>query len=91
MSIILAVEMWDELKRYVNTVDRDEAAEATVSVLVDNDYDADEIRNAFKGDSDIKKALAEYTGNLALLSEADDEEEEAEEDNDIDPDDEWEN
>jgi hypothetical protein len=63
MSIDVAAELWGELKRYVNTVDRDEAAEAVVSVLVDNDHDADEIRTAFKGDSDIKKALATYLGN----------------------------
>jgi hypothetical protein len=63
MSIEVAAELWGELKRYVNTVDREEAAEAVVSVLVDNDHDADEIRSAFKGDSDIKRALAEYLGN----------------------------
>ena len=63
MSIEVAAELWGELKRYVNTVDREEAAESVVSLLIDNDYDADEIRNAFKGDSDIKRALAEYLGN----------------------------
>jgi len=71
MSIEVAAELWGELKRYVNTVDRDEAAEAVVSVLVDNDYDADEIRTAFKGDSDIKKALATYLGNNDIEEEDD--------------------
>jgi hypothetical protein len=63
MSIEVAAELWGELKRYVNTVDREEAAESVVSLLIDNDYDADEIRDAFKGDSDIKRALLEYVGN----------------------------
>jgi len=81
MSIEVAAELWGELKRYVNTVDRDEAAEAVVSVLVDNDHDADEIRTAFKGDSDIKKALATYLGN-------NDEEEEIDEEDDYE--DNWE-
>jgi hypothetical protein len=63
MSIEVAAELWGELKRYVNTVDREEAAESVVSILVDNDYDADDIRDAFKGDSDIKRALTEYLGN----------------------------
>ena len=80
MSINLAVELWDELKRYVNTVDRDEAAEATVAVLVDNDYNADEIRDAFKGDSDMKRALATYIGNTIGLEELDEEEEDDDED-----------
>jgi hypothetical protein len=63
MTIEVAAELWGELKRYVNTVDREEAAESVVSILVDNDYDADDIRDAFKGDSDIKRALAAYTNN----------------------------
>jgi hypothetical protein len=60
MSVELAKELWSELKRYVNTVDRDEAAETVVAVLIDNDVDPDEIKATFKSDSDIKRALTEY-------------------------------
>ena len=60
MSVDLAKEIWDELKRYVNTVDRDDAAETLVSVLIDNDCDADDIKSVFKSDSAIKAALAHY-------------------------------
>jgi hypothetical protein len=60
MSVELSKEIWDELKRYVNTVDRDEAAETLVSVLIDNDADADEIKSVFKSDSEVKRALASY-------------------------------
>ena len=60
MSVELSKEIWDELKRYVNVVDRDEAAETLVSVLIDNNVSADEIKSIFKSDSDIKKALASY-------------------------------
>ena len=60
MSVELANEIWSELKRYVNTVDRDEAAETLVSVLIDNDVGADEIKAVFKSDSDVKKALTSY-------------------------------
>jgi hypothetical protein len=80
MSIEVAAELWGELKRYVNTVDRDEAAESVVSVLVDNDYDADEIRTTFKGDSDIKKALATYLGNNDVEEEDDVEDDDYEHD-----------
>jgi hypothetical protein len=69
----LASEIWSELKRYINTVDRDEAAETLVSVLVDHDIDADDIRDAFKGDSEIKRALASYLDDSE--EEADDYEE----------------
>ena len=62
MSETVASEIWGELKRYVNTVDRDEAAEAVVAILIDNDSDVEDIRTAFKGDADIKRALAVYLG-----------------------------
>lgn len=60
MSVELSKEIWDELKRYVNVVDRDEAAETLVSVLIDNDTDADEIKSVFKSDSEVKRALTSY-------------------------------
>jgi hypothetical protein len=87
MSTTLASEIWSELRRYVNTVDRDEAAETVVAVLIDNDYDADEIRESFKGDSDIKRALAAYV-NKDVEEEPD---EETDNDVDLDDDDRWEN
>jgi hypothetical protein len=87
MSATVASEIWGELRRYVNTVDRDEAAETVVAVLIDNDYDADEIREAFKGDVDIKRALAAYI-NKDVEEEAD---EEVDDDVDLDDDERWEN
>ena len=87
MSATVASEIWGELRRYVNTVDRDEAAETVVSVLIDNDYDADEIREAFKGDGDIKRALAAYV-NKDVEEEPD---EEIDNDTDLDDDERWEN
>ena len=60
MDVNLASVIWDELKRYVNTVDRADAAESLVNVLIDNDIDADQIRSAFAGDKEIKAALVNY-------------------------------
>ena len=60
MSVELSKEIWDELKRYVNPQDRDEAAETLVSVLIDNDVDAADIKSVFKSDSGVKSALASY-------------------------------
>lgn len=87
MSTELAAELWGELRRYVNTVDRAEAAETVVSVLIDNDHSADNIRVAFKGDADIKRALS------AMVNQDLEEEVEEELDNDVDLDDDerWEN
>lgn len=80
MSIEVAAELWGELKRYVNTVDREEAAESVVSVLIDHDHDADEIRSAFKGDSDIKRALSEYLGNNEVDEDVEEYDDDADED-----------
>jgi len=80
MAVDLASEIWNELKRYVNTVDRAEAAETVVQILMDNDADVEDIRAAFKGDSDIKRALTAYLDNDKDYVD----EEDAEEDEDFD-------
>jgi uncharacterized protein (UPF0305 family) len=74
MSAELSKEIWNELKRYVNPQDRNEAAETLVSVLIDNDVAADEIKETFKSDTEVKRALAHYL--------KDHEEEEEDEDDD---------
>jgi len=84
----VASEIWSELKRYINTVDRTEAAETLISTLVNYDEDVEDIRDAFKGDSDVKKALTAYLDNDGDVEE---EEEEYEEDEDYDENDDWEN
>jgi hypothetical protein len=79
-------EIWSELKRYINSVDRSEAADIVVSVMVDNDCAIDDIRDAFKGDSDIKRALTDY------MDQGHDEGSEEEEEEELDYDEEdWEN
>ena len=60
MSAEIANEIWSELKRYISSVDRTEAADGLVAVLIDNDFDAADIRSAFKSDQDIRAALQTY-------------------------------
>ena len=88
MSEAIASEIWGELKSFVNTVDRAEAAETVVKILMDNDSDVEDIRDAFKGDSDIKRALTAYLDNDKDYVEEEDEEPE---DEDYNEDDDWEN
>ena len=82
MSVELSKEIWDELKRYVNTVDRDEAAETLVAVLIDNDVSADEIKDTFKSDSEIKRALTHYLKDHEEEVEEEEDEDSWEEDED---------
>ena len=81
----LASTIWDELKRYINTVDRGDAAENLISILIDNDSDPKDIKTAFGNDKDIKNALSSYFEN-----NEEEEEEEIDEEDVID-DEEWEN
>lgn len=76
MSVDLASELWSEVKRYINDIDRQEAAEVFINVLIDNDIDAEDIRTAFRGESEIKKALQTY------LDDVEEDEEEDYEDDD---------
>jgi hypothetical protein len=77
MSVDLAAAVWEELKRYIGSMDRVEAADALVNLLVDSNFDADEIRDSFRGDPEVKKALQAY-----LDDHADDTEENEDEDYD---------
>jgi uncharacterized protein (UPF0305 family) len=80
MSADLSKEIWNELKRYVNPQDRNEAAETLINVLIDNDVSADEIRDTFKGDPEVKRALTSYLKDHA--DEEDDEDLHDDEDDD---------
>ena len=71
MSVELASEIWTEIKRHINSVDRNDAAETMVSVLIDNDVSAEEIKSAFKGDTEIKRALSDYLKEEEDLDEED--------------------
>ena len=82
MSVDLAAAVWEELKRYIGTLDRTEAADALVNLLVDSNFDSDEIRDAFRGDAEIKKALNAY------ISDREDDEEEFDDVDDDDDEDE---
>lgn len=86
-AVAVASEMWSELKRYVNTVDRDEAAETVVAILIDNDCDVDDIKDTFKSDADIKRALTAYLDDDKSYE---DEEDAGDEEEDYHEDD-WEN
>lgn len=74
----IAIDLWTELKRYVPVPDRGEVADLMINLLIDNDYSAEEIKDAFKGDADVKRALQSYLDD-------------AEDDGDDDTDEDYEN
>jgi len=84
MSVELSREIWTELRRYVNTVDRSEAAETLVSVLIDNDVAANEIKETFKNDNEVKRALTSYLKDHADEEDEDEDDEDLHDDEDDD-------
>ena len=79
MSVDVAYDIWTEFGRFLSTPDRAEAADALVNVLIDNDYDAEDIRSAFKGDADVKRALESYLDDAEEETEEDSEDYDEEE------------
>lgn len=82
MSVELSKEIWDEIKRHINTTDRSDAAETLVSVLIDNDVSADEIRSVFKYDNDVKKALVHYLKDHEIEEDEDEDDDDYYDDED---------
>lgn len=80
MTINLVHDLWTELRNFIGPMDRSPAAALLVSVMIDHDYDAEEIKSAFKTDNDIKAALESYLDDAVL----DEEEEEIDEYDDND-------
>ena len=76
MTEQLAANLWQEIKRYINPSERADAVETVLSVMIDHDCDPDDIRAAFAGDTEMKRALTAY------LDEHDAEEEEYQDEDD---------
>jgi hypothetical protein len=60
MELDLIQESWQELRKFINTMDRSDAAEGLVSVMIENGVAAEDIHTAFGSDSDIRSALSPY-------------------------------
>jgi hypothetical protein len=78
MATQIVYEIWSELSRFLNPLDKVDAAESLVSILIDHDISAEEIADTFKKDKAIKTALEPY------LDEIHEEEEEYYEEEDED-------
>lgn len=81
MSLDLVAEVWDALRDHIDFSSRSEAADTLVHLLIDNNYEADAIKNAFS-DKDVRSALKAYV-------EEHEEAEEEYDDYDDSDDDEW--
>ena len=60
MNLDLVAEVWDALRSHVDMNERKDAADTLVNMLIDNDYEATDIKESFRGDKDILGALKFY-------------------------------
>lgn len=81
MSLDFTVEIWDALRSHIDFNDRSEAADSLVNLLIDNNYEAEDIKEAFTGDKEVLTALKEYMAQHDVEDEYEDyEEDDADED-----------
>ena len=61
MSLNFVAEVWDALRSHIDFNDRSDAADTLINLLIDNNYEASDIKDSFKNDKEVLKALKGYT------------------------------
>lgn len=61
MSLAFTAEIWDALRTHIDFNDRNNAADTLINLLIDNNYEASDIKDSFKNDKEVLKALKGYT------------------------------
>jgi hypothetical protein len=61
MSLSFTTEIWDALRAHIDFNDRSDAADTLINLLIDNNYEASDIKDSFKNDKEVLKALKGYT------------------------------
>jgi hypothetical protein len=82
MSLDFTAEVWDALRSHIDFNERSDAADTLVNLLIDNNYESDDIKEAFRGDKEVLTALKGYI-------EEHDTEDDYEEYEDDDQDEDW--
>jgi hypothetical protein len=80
MSLDFVTEVWDALRSHIDLNERSDAADTLINLLIDNNYETDDIKDAFRGDKEMLKALKGY----AEQNDVEDDYEDYEEDSDTD-------
>jgi hypothetical protein len=73
MSLEFTVEVWDALRPHIDFNDRSEAADSLINLLIDHNYEAGDIKDAFRGDKEVLNALKDYLEQHDVEDSYDDE------------------
>lgn len=82
MSLDLIAEVWDAMRSHIDLNERKDAADTLVNLLIDNSFEAEDIKESFRGDKEILQALKYY----AEQHDMDEDDEEYYDDDDQDDD-----
>jgi hypothetical protein len=72
MSLDLVALIWEAMRSHLDAPERKDAADDMVNILIDNDFDVVTIKEAFRGDKDVSKALSFYAEQHSEDDEFDD-------------------
>ena len=61
MSLDFTVEVWDALRSHIDSHERKDAADTLVNLLIENNHEASDIKESFRGDKEMMAALKFYT------------------------------
>lgn len=82
MDIAVIAQLWKEIRCFIDPVEMTDASEALVSILIENDFEVDEITAAFKRDPEVMDALANHYDEMNAEDEDEDDWEDEETDED---------
>jgi hypothetical protein len=82
MSITVIAEVWRVLKHEIDGSNLSDAAESLVNVLIENDYETAEIKEAFRRETEVVQALRDYNSQYEDEEEYEEYEEEEETEDD---------
>jgi len=85
MSITVVAEVWRAIKNEIDETNLPDAAESLVDVLIQNDFEASDIKAEFRRDVDVMDAVKAFIAS----QEGEEEEYEDEEEEEYDDDDNW--
>ena len=80
MSLEFVGEVWEALRNHIDFNERKDAADTFVNLLIENNYETDEIKDAFRGDREILTALKDYIAEHDIVEDYDEEVDEEDED-----------
>jgi len=80
MSLDFVVEVWDALRSHIDFNDRTDAADSLINLLIDNNYEPEDIKDVFRGEKEVLDALKDYLEQQDIEEDYD----EYEDDNDDD-------